>query len=107
MDELLVTDACTLPSSERPLRLAEFDQLFVETVRSVTRLDGAVRLHLIGARGLHARVRDLVDRESQCCSFFTFDLDGTDDQLDLVVSAPPEQAAILAGLAARAEGHAT
>ena len=102
-----MTDACTLPPWERPLRLAEFDQLFAETVRSVTLLEGAVRLHLSGARGLQARVRDLVDRESQCCSFFTFDLDGTDEELDLLVSAPPEQAAILAGFAARAESLAT
>ena len=103
MDKWLVTDACTLPTPERPLRLAEFDRLFGETVRRVARLDGAVRLHLVGGPGLLGRVHDLVARESQCCSFFSFDVQGTDEELDLVVAAPPERADILAGLAARAE----
>jgi hypothetical protein len=103
MDKWLVTGACTLPTVEQPVRLAEFDQLFGDAVRRVERLDGTVRLHLVGDPGLRDRVRDLVDRESQCCSFFSFDIAGTDRELDLVVSVPPERAALLAELAARAE----
>ena len=36
-DELMNTDACTLPTAERPYRLAEFDSRFSEAVRSVER----------------------------------------------------------------------
>jgi len=35
-----VPDACTLPTAERPLRLAELDDLFATAVRAVHRLDG-------------------------------------------------------------------
>ena len=103
MDELLVTRSCTLPTAERPLRLAEFDQLFRDAVGGVERLDGTVRLHLVGDPGLRDRVRDLVDRESRCCSFFSFDVTETNGELDLLVSVPPDHAALLAELAARAE----
>lgn len=31
--------ACTLPTEERPLRVAEFDALFAEAVKNVRRID--------------------------------------------------------------------
>ncbi|HET6741695.1 MAG TPA: hypothetical protein VFH76_22285 [Kribbella sp.] len=34
-----VPDACTLPTAERPFRVAEFDQLFAEHLRSTDRVD--------------------------------------------------------------------
>ena len=43
------TTACTMPTAERPLRLAEFDALFAETVRSVAYENDLVRMHLSGA----------------------------------------------------------
>ena len=103
MDELLTTDACTMATAERPFRLAEFDALFASSVRRVERLtDDSVRLHLDGSRGLRAKVQDLTDRESSCCSFFTFDIDGDDDGLTVDVAVPPVRREILDGLAARA-----
>ena len=72
MEPLLNSDACTLPTAERPLRLAEFDDLFATAVRRVERRDDAVRIHLEGDRGLGAEVRDLTAREARCCSFFSF-----------------------------------
>jgi hypothetical protein len=65
MDELSTTDACTLPTAERPLRLAEFDALFRDSARSVAWQDVAVRINLAGPRGLKERVRDLAERETQ------------------------------------------
>lgn len=94
--------ACTMPTAERPLRLAEFDALFAETVRSVAYEQDLVRMHLTGATGLRARVRDLAERETACCSFFTFVVDGESDDLMLEVSVPPEHRDILKALAARA-----
>ena len=101
--EPLELDACTLPAAERPDRLAEFDSLFREHVRSVHRAGATVRIGLAGA-GLTQRVRELTARESQCCSFFTFTLDGTDDSLELTISVPAEHADVLDALAQRAEG---
>jgi hypothetical protein len=101
--ELLTTDACTLPTADRPLRLAEFDTLFATAVRSVERRGSGVRLHLAGGEGLVAEVRDLTAREASCCAFFTFGLDGTDDDLTLDISVPSARQDILAALADRAE----
>jgi hypothetical protein len=68
-----VPDACTLPTADQPLRLAEVDQLFATCLQQAQRLSAqALRLTLAGAVDLESRVRDLADRESACCTFFTF-----------------------------------
>lgn len=103
MENLLTTDACTMPTAERPLRLAEFDDLFATSVRSVRRRGDGVRLHLAGTEGLLERVRDLASRETSCCSFFTFTIEGTDQDLTLDVSVPPARQEILDALAERAQ----
>ncbi len=101
--DLLVADACTLPTAERPLRLAEFDTLFRDHLGSVTRDDDVVRLHLSGPPGLLERTRDLTARESACCSFFDFRLNGTDADAVLEVRVPPARRDVLAALADRAQ----
>jgi hypothetical protein len=100
-------DACTLPTAERPLRLAEFDDLFT-TLTSLDRLSPVrLRMHLDGAAGLYDTVRDLTARETQCCSFFTFTATpspGADgDRLTLDVEVPSAQIVVLEALVARAE----
>lgn len=102
MDDLMTTDACTLPTAQRPLRLAEFDRMFCENVRTVERDGATVRMHLTGPAGLRERVQDLAERESSCCSFFTFVVDGLDDDLVFEVSALPERRDVLEALAQRA-----
>src|ERR1700709_2140543 len=69
-------DACTLPTADQPLRLAEFDDLFATTLRAIERPDdvGRARLALEGSDDLAARVQRLTDAETACCSFFTFTL---------------------------------
>jgi hypothetical protein len=68
-----VPDACTLPTAQQPLRLVEFDELFATNVAGSERLTpGHLRLALVGDEQLAATVTDLADRESDCCSFFTF-----------------------------------
>jgi hypothetical protein len=102
MENLLTTDACTMPTAERPLRLAEFDELFATSVRTVERRGSGVRLHLAGEDGLVDQVRDLTARETSCCSFFSFAVEGTDHNLTLDISVPPERQQILDALAERA-----
>jgi hypothetical protein len=102
MDDLMSTPACTLPTTERPLRLAEFDALFADAVRRVERDGDLVHLRMSGPEGLRERVRDLTDRESRCCSFFAFDLAGPDADLVLSIGVPAEHRAILDALADRA-----
>jgi hypothetical protein len=102
-----VAEACTLPTAERPLRVAEFDHLFATAVRRVDSIHATrARLHLTGPAGLATRVRDLTARETECCSFFTFTTtahpaaDGEAVVLDIEV--PAAHADVLASLAQRA-----
>jgi hypothetical protein len=68
-----VPDACTLPTAEQPLRLAEFDDLFANAVDNSERLSRQhLRLTLTGPADLQATVQDLAARENKCCSFFGF-----------------------------------
>src|SRR5882724_6146103 len=62
-------DACTLPTMEQPLRVAEFGRLFSEAVRAVQRVTPTqLRLELVATA--KATAQDLVARETDCCSFF-------------------------------------
>ena len=103
-----VPDACTLPTTERPLRRAEFEELFSSAAHSVERVGPThARIRLAGPTGLEAAVRDLTAREAACCSFFTFATTahpGDDGEvLTLDVEVPARYAEILAALADRAE----
>ncbi|MFG1678289.1 hypothetical protein [Micromonospora sp. NPDC049282] len=95
-------DACTLPTAERPLRLAEFDRLFRDAVRDTDR-PSPRRLRLRLDDAAEPVVRDLIARESACCSFFTFDLIRPEgDALTLDIRVPPAQVDVLDALARRA-----
>ncbi|MEV2237579.1 hypothetical protein [Micromonospora sp. NPDC049891] len=99
-----VPEACTLPTAERPLRLAEFDRFFDEAVRAAERVSARhLRLRLDSAAQVEETARDLTARESSCCSFFTFDLSRSDpDSLTLDVRVPAAQVDVLDALADRA-----
>ena len=103
MEDLLTTDACTMPTAERPLRLAEFDDLFTTAVRSVERHGHDVRMRMAGGEGLVEQVHDLTARETSCCSFFTFTIHSTDQDPTLDISVPPARQEILDALAQRAQ----
>lgn len=98
-------EACTLPTARRPLRLAEFDDLFATSLRSVEHPDATrARLLLAGGPGLAERTQRLADAESSCCSFFTFDVATVDEGLlTFDVEVPVAYVDVLAGLVARAE----
>jgi hypothetical protein len=104
----VVPDACTLPTAEQPLRVAEFETLFAGAVRSVDRLDDRhLRMQLAGAAGLAATVRDLTARENNCCGFFGFTVTpvqaATGETVTLDVVVPPNYVNVLDGLARLAE----
>jgi hypothetical protein len=94
-------DACTLPTTERPLRVAEFDDLFSFVVHA-ERAEPQ-RLELVLRRIVEAPARDVAQRESECCSFFTFEFEHLgDDSLVMRIGVPPEHVAVLDALEARA-----
>jgi len=107
MDMDWAPDACTLPTAERPTRVAEFDELFATALVAVDRPTAlSARFTLAAGPGIAATVADLVARESQCCAFFTFDLVEGGDALSLTVGVPPGQVDVLDGLTARASAAA-
>ena len=99
-----VPEACTLPTAEQPVRVAEFDELFRRALVEVAR-DGEGRavLTLRGGAAALETVRDLTARETACCSFFAFEVTADEELVRLAVAVPPGQVAALHGLVARAE----
>ncbi|MFF6951361.1 hypothetical protein ACFZAD_22250 [Streptomyces iakyrus] len=100
-----VPQSCTLPTEERPLRVAEWDALFSERLTALSRPEPLrLRLDLAGGPGVEERVLDLVARESGCCSFFTFTTTPGDDVIGLEIAVDPAHQAVLDALAARTAG---
>lgn len=104
-DDSWVAVACTLPSAERPLRLAEFDDLFTKGVLGVEQSAHGVRVELRPEPDLVARAAELAARETGCCSFFTFELSITHGRAAMTVSAASSHGEVLAALAERASGR--
>ncbi|GGR87186.1 hypothetical protein GCM10010169_34270 [Micromonospora fulviviridis] len=99
-----VPDACTLPTGERPLRLAEFDQFLRAAVRGADRVSAQhLRLRLAGTEQVEETARELTARESSCCSFFAFEIARAgSDALTLDVRVPAGHVDVLDALAQRA-----
>ncbi|AWS40314.1 hypothetical protein [Streptosporangium sp. 'caverna'] len=94
---------CTLPTEERPLRATEFDELFASALRGLQRVGPThLRLRLKNGAQTEEATRDLVARETGCCSFFAFVLTPGDDGLILDIEVPAVHAKVLDGLTARA-----
>lgn len=105
-DETWAPAACTLPTAERPLRLAEFDDLFATALRGQDRRSPTVlRWRLDPAA--EPTARDLTARETACCSFFTFTVTPAGDALTVEVTVPPAHVPVLDALAARAAAGIT
>ena len=96
-------EVCTLPTTERPLRLAEFETLVAGALQAQDRT-GRTTLRWRFDRAAEAAVRDLAARESACCSFFGFGIvaGGADAELEpgliVEVCVPVEQVAVLDAL---------
>lgn len=92
-------EACTLPTAERPLRVAEFDRLFTRASAAVERFGPRVaRITLPPSPETAAAAADLVVRETQCCSFFTFSLTAGGGRLHLDVTVSENQVSVLDAL---------
>ena len=105
--EWVDVDACTLPTSDRPLRLAEFDDLFATSLHAVERTGDLSARMTFGAAAdgadLADHIRALAAAETACCSFFTFTVtQPATGAVALDVEVPAAYADALAALVARA-----
>lgn len=98
--EWVPPDACTLPTVEQPLRVAEFDRFFADSVHEARR-PARTRLELRLAAGAEPTGRDLAERESACCSFFTFTFAPGTQGTTMRVEVPEAHIDVLDALTAR------
>jgi hypothetical protein len=96
-------EACTLPTADRPLRVADFDAVFTSFLSRVEHPSPTHgRLVMTAGDGVADRVRRLAEAESACCSFFTFTVTSRRGEVVLDVKVPRAYADVLTGLVARA-----
>jgi hypothetical protein len=93
-----VPASCTLPTAERPLRVAEFERLFAASLRSLTGDSTSLRLVFADGPGVYETITDLTDRESRCCSFFAFQTSRTARHVVLEIAVSDQHAAVLRGV---------
>jgi hypothetical protein len=108
MDDVIASnwapDVCTLPTEDRPLRRAEFDDLFATAVTDISRFSPTrARFGMSGGDVVADHVADLARREQSCCSFFVFEIERDGDRVVLDVRVPPAYAQVLTALVGRAE----
>ncbi|WP_216916772.1 hypothetical protein [Nocardia noduli] len=102
-DLMMNLSACTLPTVQRPTRLAEFDAFFADSVRTARRADSTrLELTLIDTSDAEPVGRDLAARESTCCSFFTFTFEDTPAGTVMRIEAPVAYVEVLDALTERA-----
>ena len=93
-------DSCTLPTVEQPIRVAEFDRFFAESVRGAHRPE-RTRLDLTLRPDAEKAGRDLAARESGCCSFFTFEFDTGAAESVMRIGVPGSYVPVLDALQTR------
>lgn len=97
-----VPHSCSLPTAEQPVRVQEFDDLFATSLRSVAQPSPTL-LRLTIDASAQATAVDLTERETGCCSFFTFAFAQPDHgMVRLDVTVPDAHADVLQALASRA-----
>ena len=99
-----IGDLCTLPTAERPLRANEFDDLFRSGVAEIVRIDDT-GLELLLEPGWRDTALDLAQRETACCSFFTFTFPATDEagRIRMRVTVPTAHVHVLDAMTLRAQ----
>lgn len=89
--------SCTLPTVERPLREREFEDLFASSLLRAARTS-PTSAELTLTRESVAQARDLADRETSCCSFFSFEVRETGAEAAMSITVPSMYAAVLGAL---------
>jgi DNA-binding transcriptional MerR regulator len=98
----VIPNACTLPVTEHPARLAEFDALLRRVHSWERREPGVLRLVLEGGSSTAASALDLAGRESSCCPFFTFTIARSGERVVVDVAVPAGERAVLDAMELRA-----
>lgn len=103
-DNVWVPSACTIPTENQPLRVAEFDDFFSHNALALSRpTPNQLRIEIQPEPDAASRAAALAVKETGCCSFFTFEMTISVGSVELTVSTAETHAAVLAALGERAE----
>lgn len=89
--------ACTLSEADLPQRLAAARALGADALVGVETSGRHARLRFSGQR---ERVEELIAAETQCCSFLGFELEQSDEAVELAINAPEGAEPVLRSLVA-------
>ena len=89
--------ACTLSEADLPQRLAAARTLGADALTGVEASGCHARLRFNGER---ERLEKLVAAETQCCSFLEFELEQSDEVIELTIHAPEGAGPVLQSLVA-------
>jgi hypothetical protein len=78
--------ACTLSSPDFEARLAWIARLNADALRKHHR--NGLRLELIYSSDATERVREMIERERQCCAFLNFTLQESRDSVAVTIEVP-------------------
>lgn len=83
-------DSCKLPTAEQPVRVAEFDRFFADSVRRTDR-PARTRLELLLNADAEAAGRELSAHESGFCSLFAFTFEAAGTGPVMRIEVPESQ----------------
>jgi hypothetical protein len=105
MHEPSIAIVCTLSADETGQRLDEFERLFANHLRDLTRpAPRQVRFVFDAAEEIEPAARDSFAREQECCAFFDFVVERQDAELIVRAEVPVGAEASLDELATMARG---
>jgi hypothetical protein len=79
---------CSLDAAGVADRMAEFERLFASALASQRSEPGRLRLEFALAGEEEAAVRDLLAREAECCTFFSFGIERDAERLVVTMGVP-------------------
>jgi hypothetical protein len=80
--------ACSLTPGDYTRRLREFPQLFATSLRQTRREPTRLHLSLDPAAAREDEVRDLLRREQECCSIFSFSVEASPVAIHVEAAVP-------------------
>src|SRR5258708_1521347 len=80
--------ACTLDATQTSDRQALIADLWADALIDNEATAAGVRARLCDSPGIEGRLRGLIEAESRCCAFLSFDLIRGGDQLVLEINGP-------------------
>jgi hypothetical protein len=87
--------ACSLSPDDLKRRSQRWSELASEALLETTSTETGVRFRFRGTKEIGEELRQLVEAESRCCPFLSFEMRAVDREVILDVSSPEEARALI------------